>query len=96
MNNKEPHWGTFHENSEKNKSSVGLSEDVRQGLDGGRAGVWRRVEDELPSEKKRILLYIKGNIVIGWLDKGYWAWGYCYHTFDQCKHWMPLPKPPNA
>ena len=50
---------------------------------------WISVEDSLPEERKRVLVYNEGGITIAWRDKGEWD-----DIFLTVTHWQPLPEPP--
>ena len=50
---------------------------------------WISVEDRLPEERKRVLVYNEGGITIAWRDKGEWD-----DIFLNVTHWQPLPEPP--
>lgn len=54
-----------------------------------RDGSWISVEDSLPEERKRVLVYNEGGITIAWRDKGERD-----DIFLTVTHWQPLPEPP--
>lgn len=66
-----------------------------------RESKWISVEDRLPEENQRVILYIPrvmegGNVRTGWLEpiKMWFTDGRDRLFYKQVTHWMPMPEPP--
>ena len=62
---------------------------------------WISVEDRLPEENQRVILYIPrvmegGNVRTGWLEpiKMWYTDSRDRLFYKQVTHWMPMPEPP--
>lgn len=69
---------------------------------------WREVPEEMPEPNEDVLLLVKGNPVVGWLNRStneeydddddlyddYWATYECDYYKKRVTHWMPLPELP--
>lgn len=52
---------------------------------------WTRVEDELPEENKRVIVWGGIHVAEAWHFRGEWEY-VC--GIIKVTHWMPLPEPP--
>jgi Lar family restriction alleviation protein len=62
-----------------------------------RASGWISVEDELPPESMRVIVFDGDEVFSGRLFHGAWfAQGSPFPENGSITHWMPLPEPPEA
>jgi hypothetical protein len=56
---------------------------------------WISVEEQLPEELDSVLVFLDGEICVGYLSRGWFIEGKdndCFAFYPT--HWMPLPAPP--
>lgn len=74
--------------------------DVFNPTAGGAIMVWKSVNDALPKEFEKVLIYTNKGFFIAWYDKYTWYtgedcdhWGDYFDDYDEVSHWMRLTSP---